>query len=413
MTHLGVCMSIASHRWGLDVVLFDTDRVRAQDLLGSQFVAAEPGLRDFLDSHPGNYRASTALEDVHGSDLILIAIDTVFSESGEHDDHAVVAFVEALSAAIPSHVPIVIASQVRPGFTRAHSKIHSELYYLMETLIFGRGLERACFPERYVVGHSDANQPLPEPLQRFLELAKCPVHVMSLESAELSKLSANFILAANITAANSLADLAQRIGANWDDIERGLRDDQRLGSHSYITAGLGIGGANITRDLQGVLEMSERAGADSQLAKTVIGHSAYMRNWALRTLTHLRKRHRVGRLAILGLAYKPGTASTRNGAGIDLARIFCSELKTVIHDPVVQATDLDPELAAIFARDLRSALKGANAVVVTTPYPEYRVALVDFMNDHLDVLVIDPFRLLDGRLVKSPSRLFQLGVNDV
>jgi UDPglucose 6-dehydrogenase len=414
LTHLGICMSIAAHEAGLDVVAFDSDNTRVDAARRADFDAAEPGVVDFLKEPHQRYLVTGDIVALAGVDMVMIAIDTVLDEKGENDDREVVALLGRLAGNLAADVPIVIASQVRPGFTRTHEDLHPNLYYFMETLIFGRGLERAMYPETYIVGRSSPEQQLPPALQEYLDLPGCPVHVMSYESAELTKLSANYVLSANITAANSLADLAQRVGANWQDIEAALRDDRRIGEKAYITAGLGIGGANLTRDLFGIKAMADQLGADSSFSATMLRHSSYMRDWILRTITEVRRGTPLDRLAVLGLAYKPGTQSMRGGSGIELVRTFESVLEVVVHDPAVTMPTRPTGSRAVQARSARAAMHGSQMIALTTPWPEYGDEVREFMTMDPETVLIDPYRLVDrGWAQSSRTRIIQLGVSGV
>jgi UDPglucose 6-dehydrogenase len=413
LTHLGVCMSIGAHERGADVIAFDTNTSRVEDVRQANFDAAEPGVVDFLSGAHPRYRVTDDLKHLLDADMIMIALDTRLNESGANDDSEIVALLEFLATRVPTQMPIVVASQVRPGFSRRHRHLHSELYYFMETLIFGRGLERAMHPERYIVGVTDTSAFLPPALQQYLDMGKCPIHVMSYESAELTKLSANFVLSASITAANSLADLAQRLGANWDHIEAALRQDQRIGAKSYISAGLGIGGANLTRDLNGIKEMGDRLGADSSLATTMLRHSAYMRDWMLREIAQLRRDKSIGSMAVLGLAYKPGTQSMRGGAGIDLVETFESCLDMKVHDPAVPLPARGQESRATAVERVDKAMLGCDVIAITTPWPEYATALEKYLSTASTVVILDPFRIIDGSWVVTPaSQIIQLGVSN-
>ncbi len=413
LTHLGICMAIAAHEAGLDVIAFDTYPGRVTAARNAEFDAAEPGVVDFLSTHSDRFVITDEVADVAQADLVMIAIDTVLDAFGDNDDHEVVALLENLAQHLPDDVPIVVASQVRPGFTRAHAYLHPALYYFMETLIFGRGLERAMRPERYIVGRADSDQSLPPVLQEYLDVAGCPVHVMSYESAELTKLSANYVLAASITAANSLADLAQRLGANWTDIESALRDDSRIGEHAYISAGLGIGGANLTRDLHGIKSLADRLGADSSLSATMLQHSAYMRDWILRTITDVRRDVTLNQLAVLGLAYKPGTQSMRGGSGIDVVTTFETVLDVVVHDPAVSMPDRPVGSRARQVQDVNEAMVGAEVIAITTPWPDYAAAVREFLGTDPQTIIIDPYRLVDRGWARSMrARIIQLGVSD-
>ena len=411
MSHLGVCLSIAAHDWGCEVVGFDVDLDRTDQISRGDFDPAEPGVAEFLASGRSHYRVTTDVGEVTTADLVFVAVDTVLQEEGTNDESEVAALLTAVCAAAPATTPIVIASQVRPGFTRAHAHLHPLIFYFMETLIFGRGLERARHPERYIIGCPEESTVLPQALGKYLALAACPIHVMTYESAELSKLAANFILAAQISAANSLAELAAHVGGNWMHMEQALRDDSRIGGKAYISAGLGIGGANIVRDLYGIQAMAEQAGANPEMAALMLRHSGYMRNWVLRILGRVRQSRPIERVAVLGLAYKPGTQSTRGGAGVPLVEVLGRSLCVNVHDPVVRRTFDESTLVTQWDR-VGDWVGESDVIVVATPYPEYRVQLASLVTAQRAITIIDPYRLLDPAWgVADSLELIQMGVS--
>jgi UDPglucose 6-dehydrogenase len=404
-------MAIAAHEWGLDVVAFDIDPGRVAAIRAGDFDPAEPGVVDFLAAPSDRFHVTGDMTALAECAVVMIAIDTVLGSDGGNDDHEVVALLRVISGAVPATTPIVVASQVRPGFSRTHRDLHPELYYFMETLIFGRGIERARFPERYIIGTPDPDAPLPAALAGFLALAHCPVHVMSYESAELTKLSANVVLSASITAANSLAELAEQVGADWRDIERALRDDSRIGQRSYISAGLGIGGANLARDLLGIEAMAHRHGADASFARTLLDHSDHMRDWTMRAITRQRQQQPIERLGILGLAYKPGTTSMRGGAGLALVEALELAVNLLAHDPQVRLSTRPVGSRARVAESAEQVLAECDVVAVTTPWPEYTDPLREIVGSGSGPVLVDPYRQVDRAWVRGyRTRVLQLGV---
>src|SRR5439155_15766795 len=131
-----------------------------------------------------------------------------------------------------------------------------QLHYQVETLIFGRAVERALFPERFMVGCADPGQPLPQGFDEPLAAFKCPILPMLYESAELAKIAINIFLVASVTATNTLAEVCERIGADWGEIAPALRLDKRIGSSAYLSPGLGLSGGNLERDLATVLGLA-------------------------------------------------------------------------------------------------------------------------------------------------------------
>ena len=411
LTHLGLCLSVAAHEWGVDVVAFDEHPQRVANAKAAEFDPAEPGVVDFLKDVGDRYVITLESHELQDCDVVLIAVDTALQETGENDDSEVSELLRIVTTSVPASTPIVVASQVRPGFTRAFREIHPELYYLMETLIFGRGIERAQFPERYIVGSPQPGEPLPSGLRDYLALAGCPVHVMSYESAELTKLSANVVLAASITAANSLAELAESVGADWREIEPALREDSRIGQHSYISPGLGIGGANLARDLFGIRALAEARGVNASFARALLEHSDHMRDWTIRVVTRLRRERSLDRLGILGLAYKPGTTSIRGGAGQVLVEALESAIDMLVYDPKASLPARPAGSRARIANSVEQILDECDVVVVATPWPEYAPYLRESLRLGLGPIVVDPYRQVDRSWARDGgSRLVQLGV---
>ena len=169
------------------------------------------------------------------AELAFVAVDVL-----DHNDLlGVRAVADAVERqALAAHA-VIILSQVPPGFTRArHARNPAmRLYYQVETIIMSRALERISRPEQIVVGCADPTVPLPLAYQEYLMAFRCPILQMSYESAELSKCAINYFLAAQIRTTNELSAATARLGADWGDVARALRNDARVGLHAYLRPG--------------------------------------------------------------------------------------------------------------------------------------------------------------------------------
>src|SRR5262249_52032685 len=160
--------------------------------------------------------------------------DVNTDDEGRTDLDPLNRLIDAVWPNLAPHAALVILSPVPPGFTRdlARTRMQASappasLYYQAETLIVGRAVERALQPERYIVGCSDPTQPLPEPYAALLRLGGCPILPMRYESAELAKISINVFLVSSISTTNMLAEVCERVGAEWREIAPALRLDAR------------------------------------------------------------------------------------------------------------------------------------------------------------------------------------------
>lgn len=166
------------------------------------------------------------------------AVDVVFVA---HDvlDHRHINDVNAWMASailFPNDIPIVICSQVPPGFTRKWAAKRKNIFYQVDTIIMDRALDRASNPEQFIIGCENPQDRLPDAYSKYLMAFGPPVHKMSYESAELAKLAINYMLSKQIEAANHIADVAAKIGANYDDMIPALRGDYRI-KDGYIIPG--------------------------------------------------------------------------------------------------------------------------------------------------------------------------------
>src|SRR6185503_19829635 len=233
---------------------------------------------------------------------------------------------------------LVILSQVPPGFTRARQRSGLRLYYQVETLIFGRAVERAIHPERFIVGCADPSEDIPKAFLAFLAVFGCPVLPMRLESAELAKIAINCFLVSSVSTANTLAELCERIGADWNEVIPALRLDKRIGEHAYLNAGLGIAGGNLERDLDTICRLAAEAGTDAAVVKAWIENSQRRKTWAAETVKEaLLNAKPEAIVAVWGLAYKENTHSIKNSPALaNLAQLPKARLK--LHDPAVPAS---------------------------------------------------------------------------
>jgi UDPglucose 6-dehydrogenase len=294
---------------------------------------------------------------------------------------------------------MVILCQVPPGFTRSLTPSKERLYYQVETLIFGQAVERAMHPERFIVGCAEPDRPLPQAFHTFLSAFGCPILPMRYESAELAKISINCCLVASVTVANTLAELSERIGADWSEIIPALKLDKRIGSHAYLSPGLGLAGGNLERDLATVLRFAEATGSEAGLIESFVRNSRHRCDWALRTLhREVLAANAKAVIGVLGLAYKENTHSTKNSPSLALI-VQLKPWRLRVHDPVVPASAIaHPEVTGCVSA-LETA-QGVDALVIMTPWSAFRDLKADQLAGAMaGRTVIDPFRVLDGKTV--------------
>jgi UDPglucose 6-dehydrogenase len=233
---------------------------------------------------------------------------------------------------------------------------------------------------------------------------------MRYESAELAKIAINCCLVASVSVANTLAELSEGMGADWNEIVPALRLDRRIGAYSYLTPGLGIAGGNLERDLATVLRLSESIGSDASVIAAFLNNSRHRRDWALRVLhAEVLAQTTSATLGVLGLAYKENTHSTKNSPSLTLiASLRPWPLR--IYDPVVPA-GAAPHPAVTATSSAMEAATGVDALLIMTPWPEFRaLAPYDLARVMSGRTVIDPYRVLDPNQAHAAGlRHFCLG----
>jgi UDPglucose 6-dehydrogenase len=395
MTHLGLVSAAGAAGQGFRTVAFDPDTALIERLRRGDLPVSEPGLPELIGRHKSELSFSADDATLGECDLIYVAVDVPTDDRGQSNLAPVKAMVERVRHSLSDQALLVVLSQVPPGFTRALPVPPAQLYYQVETLVFGRAVERAGRPERFIVGCADPRRPLAPALKEFLASFSCPILPMAYESAELAKISINFCLVASITVANTLAEICEQVGADWSDIAPALKLDKRIGQGAYLSPGLGIAGGNLERDLRTIVQIGETKKTDVGVVKAWLANSAHRKDWTWQVLqSQALNANPHARIAVLGLAYKENTHSTKNSPSLALLEHLRGALVTV-HDPVVPASVAPRTIAAT---DPLAAATGADVVVIATPWPQYRALKpADLARVMKGRAILDPYRVLDGQ----------------
>jgi UDPglucose 6-dehydrogenase len=397
LSHLGLVSGIATASKGFEVVGFDPDAALAAAIGRGELPVFEPGLAALHAENRGRLRFTSEPGALAACDVIIFARDVATDDAGRSDLGPLNALIHTVTPHARPGTVLVVLSQVPPGFTRAlRSSGSHQWYYQVETLIFGRAVERALHPERFIVGCAEPAAPLPAAYRSLLEAFACPILPMRFESAELTKIAINMCLVSSVSTANTLAELCEAIGADWSEMVPALKLDRRIGPYAYLAAGLGLSGGNLERDLATVRALALRHGTDQGVVDAWLVNSAHRRDWLLKTL-HRAVLSRVSRpvIALWGLAYKPDTHSTKNAPALALLEAL-GPCAVRVHDPQVVLGPW-PKGNVAQVEDPLEACQGADALVVATPWPIYSA--------------IDPAALsaaLRGRVVIDPFGALQL-----
>lgn len=401
MSHLGLVSAAGAAEKGFHSVGYDPDPALVAALARGDLPVVEPDLDALVEKNGERLLFTDDVTALGDCDLVFVARDVPTDDAGQSDLSPIRALVDELSGALSDTAILTLLCQVPPGFTRSVDRPPETLCYVVETLIFGQAVHRTLQPERFIVGLHEGDASMPAALSTYLGAYGCPILPMRYESAELAKISINLFLTASVTTTNTIAEICERVGAEWSEIAPALRLDRRIGPHAYLNPGLGISGGNLERDMATAIALADRHGTDARAIESYVANSTYRKGWPLRTLaqTVLGKRENA-RIAVLGLAYKADSDSVKNSPALELLDSLRG-VEVAAYDPVVSVDRAWHDGLAPMAT-MEAALAGADAVVIMTPWDEFRSLTPDILvREMRGDVIIDPYRLLDGKAVSE------------
>jgi UDPglucose 6-dehydrogenase len=407
---------------GNDVLCYDVDARKIGVLNDGGIPIHEPGLAEMVARNraAGRLRFTTdaAASVAHGR-IQFIAVGTPPDEDGSADLQHVVAAARTIGRYMDAHrivvdkstVPVGTADAVRDAIAAALAERGAAVPFTVvsnpEFLKEGAAVEDFMRPDRVVIGSDDAEatrimRALYAPFQRNHER----LIVMDVRSAELTKYAANAMLATRISFMNEIANLAERLGADVEQVRRGIGSDPRIGYH-FLYPGVGYGGSCFPKDVKAIIKSGRDAGLELQVLEAV-----ERANDAQKHVLPAKVARRFGadlagrRFALWGLAFKPNTDDMREAPSrVLVADLLARGASVCAYDPAAM-----PEARRIYAGEARvafaesplAAAAGADALVIVTEWKEFRSPDFDGLKGRLKQPVIfDGRNLYDPELVRG------------
>ena len=376
----GACLSEFGHH----VVCVDKDGPKIAALNGGTIPIFEPGLVDMVAANvnAGRLFFTQSLADaVRQADAVFIAVGT---PSRRGDGHADLSFVfaaaEEIAPALDDYTVVVTKSTVPVGTSRkveetirrirpdADVDVVSNPEFLRE----GSAIEDFLRPDRIVVGcDSDRAQKVVTEIYRPLYLNETPILFTSRESSELIKYAANAFLATKITFINEIADICEKVGADVQDVARGIGLDGRIGS-KYLHAGPGFGGSCFPKDTVALLKTSQDCGAPARIVEAVVWVNNQRKIAMAQKIEQAFGGVAEKTIAILGLTFKPNTDDMRDAPSLIIVpHLQAKGARVQAYDPE-GAKEARALLNLETCSDAYEALTGADGVVILTEWNEFR-----------------------------------------
>jgi len=398
MSHLGLCYSTAAAEKGFKITCFDFDKNKINNLKKFNIEIEEPHLKELIDKNKNNLIYTNDILALSSCDFVYFSFDVNTNNNGDSDSKLLTKNLEKLISNLDINIPLIILSQVSPGFTRNFYKSKKKLYYQVETLIFGNAMHRSLNPERFIVGSKDSTDILPKNITHFLNTFHCPILIMRFESAELAKIAINCYLASSLSITNTLSEISDSIGGSWEEIIPTLQLDKRIGKFAYLKPGLGISGGNIERDLSTIKSIGLKNNANVKCIESIIDLSKYSKQWLFRNVQKHIDNNINFKIAILGLAYKENTNSIKNSPSIELLnRIKNYSIK--VYDPLVTSINIE---GVIMTKSIDEAIINSDILVIATPWEEFRsIDLSKIKSQMKGNIIIDPYKILNEKSLKK------------
>jgi UDPglucose 6-dehydrogenase len=380
--HQGVVGAACLTDRGHEVVGADADAARIAELKKGRAPLFEPGLDALLAKGLASGRLSFVAdyaEAVRGAPVVFVMFDTPVDENDESDLRGIFAAFEAMAPALEPHAAILVTAQVPVGtcdrlletLRRSAPACSATIAYMPENLRLGQAIERFMAPPLPVIGCDDG-----ETFARLRDVF-APLgqqwHHVSLRTGEMVKHALNSFLALSICFANELGNICDAVGADGKRVGEMLRLEPRIGSKAMLLPGLGFAGGTLARDMQTLRRLGRELGVDTPLLDGAWRGNEEQNRLVLHKLSRALPGLSGARIAVLGLTYKPDTSTLRRSAAIAvIADLINAGAEVGTHDPRADRDELRACGGFAFHEDPMSAVSGADALILMTPWREYR-----------------------------------------
>ena len=414
----GTCFSDT----GVNVTCVDIDEKKIQNLNKGIIPIYEPGLEVMLKTNEekGRLHFSTSLEEsIDQAEVVFIAVGTPPDEDGSADLSHVLEVARQIGrhmnhylvVVTKSTVPIGTARKVKAAIKDELQKRGAEIDFDVasnpEFLKEGNAIDDFLKPDRIVVGtESEQAKKMMEKLYKPFLLNGHPILFMDIPSAELTKYAANAMLATKISFMNDMANLCEIVGADISMVRKGIGSDSRIGN-KFIYPGIGYGGSCFPKDVKAIIKTAEEHNYSLRLLKAVEAINQDQKSVMYTKIKQHFGSNLVGKtFAIWGLSFKPNTDDMREAPSLVIINhLLKAGAKVKAYDPVAMNESKRILGEAIeYGKDLYDVLIDADAVLLVTEWPEFRIPNLHVMEKLMKNKVI-----FDGRNIYDLDEMAEAG----
>ena len=416
--YVGLVSGACFADFGHVVTCVDKDASKIERLKKGEIPIYEPGLDDLVaqNVNAGRLNFTTEAKDaIAEADAVFIAVGT---PSRRGDGHADLSYVYAAAEEIAqlmdgftvvvtkSTVPVGTGDEVEAIISKAKPNADFAVVSNPEFLREGAAIKDFKIPDRVVVGtDSERAREVMRELYRPLFLNETPILFTSRRTSELIKYAANAFLAVKITFINEMADLCEAVGANVQEVSRGIGLDGRIG-RKFLNAGPGYGGSCFPKDTLALTRTANEAGSPVRIVDTVVEvNAARKKAMAAKVIKAMGGDVNGKTIGVLGLAFKPNTDDMRDAPSLDIVpALIEAGAKVVAYDPegMHEAQKLMSGLD--YTEDAYGAIEGADAMVIITEWDQFRALDLDRVKTLLKSDVV-----VDLRNIYAPEDMAKRG----
>jgi UDPglucose 6-dehydrogenase len=407
---------------GVNITCIDNNADKIRQLNKGLVPIYEPGLEDIIKRNVAKKRLTftTELKDgIDGAEVIFIAVGTPPGEDGSADLKNVLAVAGEIGRIINNYVVVVTKSTVPVGTSEKIRKaiqheldirkvaVQFDMASNPEFLKEGAAVEDFLKPERIVIGiDKEETGEIMKQLYMPFVLNNHPILFMDIASAEITKYAANAMLATRISFINEIANLCDILGADINQVRKGIGSDSRIGS-KFIYPGTGYGGSCFPKDVKALIKTANDNGYELNVIKAVEKANEYQKSIIFRKMTTYFKNNFKNRtIGIWGLSFKPKTDDMREASSLILIeQLLEAGANVKAYDPAAmnEARKLLNDKIE-YAADPYEAVRDADAMVLVTEWSEFHLPDFTIMAGVMKNKVI-----FDGRNIYDPTELKTLG----
>lgn len=413
----GTCLA----NFGHDIICLDNNKLKIADLKKGKIPIHEPNLSELVIKNikDGRLKFSTDQQELEKADVLIIAVGTPASKDGstnmQYLDGVVNDIINHVKTpkyiVIKSTVPIGTAEALRAKLLKLKKNVAFDFISNPEFLREGSAVHDFNNPDRIIVGcRTKKAREVAEFLYKPLKKKDVPIYFSDNTTAELIKYSANSFLALRVAFINEIADIAEKAGANIEEVSEGIGADWRIGKH-YLNAGPGFGGSCFPKDTQALLKYSSDNDAKSLILEAIINaNEARKKEMADRVIRALGKTPKGKRVALLGVAFKANTDDIRDSASLVIIKKLLNKgVKLKVYDPSFPMPINELKVAfrseIEYAKSIEAALDNADLCVIATEWNDFKT--MDLAK--LKKLMNKP-KMLDFRNLFNPEKLMDAGI---